>query len=83
MNSFTNNTFAQVQKPVAEASTLPPHVYTSREWYDREVNEIFKKSWLILTREELVPNPGDYVRVDIVGETLIVTRTRQGEIKTL
>lgn len=83
MNVFTPAAYTAVRKPLADASTLPPHVYSSPEWYDREVELIFKKNWLMAAREEDVPNPGDYVRVDFFNEPLIIIRGRDGVVRTL
>src|SRR5438093_8520096 len=83
MNIFAPLGYTATRKSLAEASTLPPHVYTSPEWYDREVDRIFKKDWLVAVREDEIPNPGDYVRVDFFNEPLIVVRGRDGVIRTL
>lgn len=80
---FSPHTFKDVFVPISHASTLPPQVYTSPEWYEKEVETIFLKSWLVATREEEIPNPGDYVRVDFVGEPVIVVRDKSGKIHAL
>ena len=80
---FSPERYAQTRAPIEEAFSLPPDVYTSREWYDREIETIFLKKWLLATREEEIPNPGDYVRVDIAGEPLIILRDLKGTIRAL
>lgn len=75
--------YRAVRKPLAQASTMPPRVYSSAEWYEREVETIFKKGWLVAIREEEIPNPGDYVRVDFFDEPLVVVRGNDGVIRTL
>jgi choline monooxygenase len=80
---FSASTYDDVRLPIDQASTLPPEVYTSQDWYNREVERIFLKSWLLATREEEIPNPGDYVRVDFFGEPIIVVRDRQRKIHAL
>ena len=81
--TFSPATYKATRASIDEAYTLPREVYLSKEWYDREVDSIFLKSWLIATREEEIPDPGDYVRVDIVGEPLIILRDRSGSIRAL
>ena len=44
---------------------------------------IFKKRWLQVTREEEIPNPGDYVRIDILGEPLVILRDREGVVRAM
>jgi choline monooxygenase len=80
---FSPGTHKDFGAAISEASTLPPQVYTSQEWYDREVETIFLKSWLVATREEEIPNPGDYVRVDFVGEPIIVVRDQDRTIRAM
>lgn len=80
---FAPEKYAKTRLPIDEAQPLPPEVYTSQEWYDREIETIFLKRWLLATREEEIPNPGDYVRVDIVGEPLIILRDSEGTIRAL
>ena len=80
---FSPDKYANTRLPIDEAQPLPAPVYTSQEWYDREMDTIFFKEWLQVTRLEEIPNPGDYVRIDIAGEPLIVLRDNDGTIRTL
>jgi len=75
---FSPENYAKTRLPIEQASPLPGEVYTSQEWYDREMDTIFRKRWLQVTREEEIPSPGDYVRIDILGEPLIILRDRDG-----
>ena len=80
---FSPARYAGTRAPIEEAEPLPPDVYFSQEWYDREVETIFRKCWLLATREEEIPNPGDYVRLDIVGEPLVIVRDEEGKVRAL
>ena len=80
---FSPEKYAKTRLPIEEASPLPGEVYTSQEWYDREMETIFKKRWLQVTREEEIPNPGDYVRIDILGEPLVILRDREGVVRAM
>jgi len=75
--------YEETRKPIEHASPLPSDVYFSQEWYDREVDTIFRKGWLVATREEEIPNPGDYVRLDIIDEPLMIVRGDDGTIRAL
>lgn len=94
--SPTNNTSAVIpdtvlaeeklgttQRPLPEASTLPPSCYTSGEWYEREVKDIFLKDWLCIGRVDQVAKPGDYFTLDLLSEPLVVVRDDDGEIRVL
>ena len=75
--------FAATQKPLLEASMLPPDCYTSQEFYAREVERIFMKEWLCVGRVNEVEKPGDYYTLDIAGEPIVVVRDEQGKIRVL
>ena len=80
---FSPEKYARTRLPIEHAHPLPPEVYTSEAWYEREMETIFRKRWLQVSREEEIPNPGDYVRIDIVGEPLIIIRGDDGVIRAL
>jgi choline monooxygenase len=80
---FSPENFVKTRASIDRAQPLPSEVYLSQEWYDREIETIFLKTWLVATREDEIPNPGDYVRIDIVGEPLIILRDRDGTIRAL
>jgi phenylpropionate dioxygenase-like ring-hydroxylating dioxygenase large terminal subunit len=80
---FKPETYAAVRLPVSRAATLPPYAYTSAEWYEREIQEVFHKQWIFVTRLEEIANPGDYVRVDLAGEPIIVVRDRERRVRAM
>ena len=55
--------------------------YFSKEWHDREVEQVWRKCWQLACRVEEIPNVGDHVVYDIVHDSLIVVRTGPDEIK--
>jgi len=55
--------------------------YTSREWFDKEVEFLWKRVWQFTCREEEIPEPGDYYKYDIAGMSFLVVRTESGDIK--
>lgn len=80
---FDPATYANVRRPLAQAHTLPPHAYTHAEWYRRELDEVLFKQWIFVTRVEEIPNAGDYLRVDVGGEPIIVVRDKEGRIRAM
>ena len=80
---WSKEKYVGTRRPIEEASVLPSEVYKSQEWYDKEMDTIFRTAWLVGTREEEIPNPGDYIRLDIVGEPLVILRDMDGEIRAL
>lgn len=64
----------------SEMVTLPPDYYRSDSIYREEVEHIFYKRWQMVCREEEIPNPGDFVTVEIGDENIIVVRSEDLEI---
>ena len=75
--------FSNVLKPLNEASTLPPDCYTSDEFFDLEVKEIFTKEWVSVGRVDMVENVGDYYTLELLGEPLVVCRDEDGDIQCM
>lgn len=79
-NVVTNRvieTLAQVEDSIGnvlEAKTMPKAVYADPEFYEFELEAIYARQWLCLGRVDQVKEPGDYVRVDIDNEPLLVVR---------
>ena len=61
---------------------FPASRYTSREWHEKEVENLWKKVWQFACREEDIPEVGDHIRYDIAHLSFIIVRTESGEIKT-
>ena len=79
---FAEERFAGTRLPILQADTLPPTCYSSTEWHEREIENIFFKEWLCIGRGEQIPNPGDYFTIEIVDEPLVVVRLQDGSIAT-
>src|ERR1700687_5470901 len=60
---------------------LPSSYYRSEEIFGQEKEQIFFTEWFCVGREEQLPNPGDYLVLDIVGESILVVRTKDGSLK--
>ncbi|HZO21167.1 MAG TPA: aromatic ring-hydroxylating dioxygenase subunit alpha [Steroidobacteraceae bacterium] len=61
--------------------TLPSSWYYSEEVYRLERERIFCREWLCAARAEELPNPGDYRVQDIVGESILLVRNREGTLR--
>ena len=78
---YDRTSFANVFKPVEEAESLPPWCYTSQDFYDLEVKNLFMQVWNFFGHVDQVSNPGDFITVDFVGIPLIIVRGEDGEIR--
>jgi Rieske 2Fe-2S family protein len=61
--------------------SLPSSYYLSAEIFAREKEAIFCHEWFCAGREEQLPNPGDYLVLDVAGESIFVVRTKENELK--
>ncbi len=55
--------------------------YFSKDWHDREVEAIWRRTWQLACRLEELPNVGDHIVYEIVHDSLIVVRTGPDEIR--
>jgi len=78
---FSPEHYKDTRKPLHEASTLPGWCYVDNEWYEREVEMLFKKNWICVGRVEQVPKSGDYYSIEIVGQPLIVIRDENQQVR--
>ena len=60
---------------------LPIDRWTSREFFDLEVEKMWTKTWQMACRESQLAKPGDYFVYDIVNFSILITRTESGELK--
>ena len=67
----------------SEARTMPPLLYTSRDFHALESEELFRKEWICLGHVGEIPAPGDYFTTELVGEQIIVCRDRDDRIRVL
>lgn len=63
------------------ARTLRGAYYTWQEMYDRETERIFRRRWLCVGLAAELPEPGSFLVVPIEGESLLIVRDRDGEIR--
>jgi hypothetical protein len=58
--------------------TLPREAYVDMDWFERERDRVFESQWFAMGRAEEIPEPGDHLVCDVAGESVIVTRQRDG-----
>ena len=63
--------------------SLEAPFYASQEVYDLDMKVIFGQHWLFVSTEAEVPEPGDYVTVEIGTYSLIIVRDDDEEIRAL
>lgn len=69
------------KQPGGLEASLPSAWYRSAEMFALEKERIFSREWVCVAREEEFASPGDYRVIDVLGESLIVVRNREGELR--
>jgi phenylpropionate dioxygenase-like ring-hydroxylating dioxygenase large terminal subunit len=62
---------------------IPIERYLSRDFHQLEIEQVWRKTWQMACREEDIPNPGDHIVYEIVNDSFLVVRNRDGSIKAL
>ena len=60
---------------------IPGKRYTDLNLYNLEMEKIFYKSWLMIFREDEIPNPGDYKIWNKLNKDILVVRQKDLSIK--
>jgi phenylpropionate dioxygenase-like ring-hydroxylating dioxygenase large terminal subunit len=63
---------------------VPLEPYCSEEFFELEKEKVFKRAWLLVAREEEVPEPGCFILKNIypLDTSIIITRNTKGKIKS-
>lgn len=60
--------------------TLHRDRYVEPDWFEREHEAVFARQWFCVGREDEIPQAGDHLVCDILGDSILVTRTRKGTL---
>jgi nitrite reductase/ring-hydroxylating ferredoxin subunit len=74
---------ANVAAPFARAQAMPKAVYTDPGFAALEERHLFAREWLCAGRADALPDPGDYLTMEIAGEPVIILRDREGRLRGL
>ena len=66
-------------EPIRE--TLPGAAYHSEETYAIDQERVFYRNWIYVGRAERLPKAGSWMRVEIGGESLLVVRGKDEQIR--
>jgi choline monooxygenase len=78
---FSPKHYEGVRKPLLEAETMPAFTYTSPEFFQREVERIWRKVWNFIGSADQIRNSGDYFTLNFTGVPTIVLRDHEGYIR--
>ncbi|MFJ4326930.1 aromatic ring-hydroxylating dioxygenase subunit alpha [Streptomyces tricolor] len=69
--------------PLERGETLPARAYSSEDFYRLEREHVFRADWLCAGHADQVARPGDYLRTEVLGEPVVVTRDEDGTLHAL
>jgi Rieske 2Fe-2S family protein len=61
--------------------SLEAPFYVGQEFFDLDIEAVFARSWLFVAAEAELPEPGDYVTVDIGSYSVIVVRDDDEDVR--
>jgi phenylpropionate dioxygenase-like ring-hydroxylating dioxygenase large terminal subunit len=80
MDKQSISALIESQQPM---NALDRAFYTDEDIYQRDVSEIFLKSWLYAGHASEIPKIGDYFLFELAGESVIIIRNADNEINAL
>ncbi|MGC4252746.1 MAG: aromatic ring-hydroxylating dioxygenase subunit alpha [Sphingobium sp.] len=60
---------------------IPPRRYTDPDFYQLELKHAWRKSWLYAIHGDEVPEPGSFMRWNLMGEPLLFVRGQDGVVR--
>ncbi|MCL5779270.1 aromatic ring-hydroxylating dioxygenase subunit alpha [Limibaculum sp. FT325] len=65
------------------AFAMPGSFYLSEDLLEIERAQLFGREWVCVGRADEIPEPGDYMTYDILGEPVVAVRGEDGAIRAL
>ena len=62
-----------------DAYSLPAWIYHDADFFEREKQEIFRKSWQIVCHQSDIPKVGDFHTFEFLGESIVTVRGDDGQ----
>jgi glycine betaine catabolism A len=78
---LTAEELASVRRPFLGARLLPGRAYHDEAIHEWERANFFQSDWVIVGRANEAPDPGTYFVTELDGESIIVVRGRDGELR--
>jgi phenylpropionate dioxygenase-like ring-hydroxylating dioxygenase large terminal subunit len=83
MNIPVRDLVENVSLPFERARAMPPSVYTSQDFLDAELKNVFSRDWVSVGRASALKNPGDYIAYELAGEPIVVLRDGEGRLRAM
>jgi choline monooxygenase len=81
MDYRSEATYKETRLPVELASTLVADAYRSNDYFARERDQLFGRSWVTVGTVSDVADPAQAIVRDVAGRSVIVTRNKEGKLR--
>ena len=78
---LTREELESIRAPIERALTLPARAFTSRAFFELEVERIFHRHWMALAFERTLPEPGDMRPIELFGQPVALVRGDDGILR--
>jgi Rieske 2Fe-2S family protein len=78
---ITPDEVAATRRPTLEAHTLPARVHLDPAVFEYEMEAWYRRCWLMVGREEDLPETGSFLRADLFGEDVVLVRGNDQQIR--
>lgn len=83
MSAAVRPVSSQTTAPIEDPAVgLPAWIYHDRDFFELEKRTIFRTSWQLVCHGSDIPQPGDYHCFDLLGESIVSLRGRDGDIRS-
>lgn len=80
MANVTPSQSASSQWVDSEHGIVSREIFVSEVIYQRELEQVFSRAWLMVGHESQIPNPYDFFVSRMGGESVILTRDGEGGV---
>jgi len=81
MAQYDRAVLERVLQPVAEARGLPNAFYTDKATFEAEKTQVFFKNWAGAGFAKDIPDAGDAMPIDFLGNPLLAVRDQTGQVR--
>ncbi len=78
---IVKDVLARQSNPPQSREDVPFRKYITQEFFDLEMEKMWRKVWQYVCREDQVEEPGDYLVYDIGHHSIVVVRADDGSLK--
>jgi hypothetical protein len=78
---MTNPDLEAVPGGCAPVLGIEPKYFNDRELFQRIVETVFYRNWLLACHSSELSKPGDFLTLEIYDQDIIITHTREGDIR--